>query len=100
MIALLVAVCISLPLIGMGVFGNRFKFDIGGKTSTLSEMMTRPITRMFLKRRESYDRIYNESNMPVGNRPSASEYYDPSAKVNVEISELFSNSENLVTGDN
>ena len=100
MIALLVAVCISLPLIGMGVFGNRFKFDIGGKTSTLSEMMTRPITRMFLKRRESYDRIYNESNMPVGYRPSASEYYDPSAKVNVEVSELFSNSENLVTGDN
>ena len=90
---LLIIACIAVPLVGMSVFRNRITFDFGGKVETLSEIMTRPITKLLNSRRDSYEKLKEETNMLVGKRPPAYEYYDSKTKIEFDNAELFSNSE-------
>ena len=90
---LLIIACIAVPLVGMSFFRNRISFDVGGKVETLSEIMTRPITKLLNSRRDSYDKLKEETNMLVGKRPPAYEYYDSKTKIEFDNAELFSNTE-------
>ncbi|MBR6881118.1 MAG: hypothetical protein IKN14_08600 [Clostridiales bacterium] len=93
MFVLLVIACIATPILLMGIFTKSISLDFAKKGESVTGFLTRPITRLLLKRRDSYNRLYNESNLSVGRRPPAGEYYDSTAKTEIEISELFSNSE-------
>ena len=90
---LFIIACIAVPLVGMSLLRNRISFDVGGKVETLSEIMTRPITKLLNSRRDSYEKLKEETNMLVGKRPPAYEYYDSKTKIEFDNAELFSNSE-------
>ena len=92
-LTLLIVLCVSVPLVGMSIMRNGFNFDIGGKTEAAAGFITRPITRILDSRRESYKKLYEETNMHVGKRPPAYEYYDSKTKIEFDNAELFSNSE-------
>ena len=59
----------------------------------------KPFAKLYLWRRNSYDKLSDETNMMVGKRPPATEYYDTKAKIEFENMEHFVNSENLITGN-
>ena len=99
MVVLLVTLCVGLPFVLMGVFSRRYSFDFIKKGESVTSMLTRPVTGIIAKRRASYDRLASETNMTVGKRPPAGEYFDPKAEPRFDTSELFSNSENIITGD-
>jgi hypothetical protein len=82
-----------VPLVGMSLLRNRITFDVGGKVETLSEIMTRPITKLLNSRRDSYEKLKEKTNMLVGKRPPAYVYYDSKTKIEFDNAELFSNTE-------
>ena len=73
--------------------GYQHKSNLGAKIEPIAEFLTRPVTKLATKRRLSYMNLCNETNMVVGPRPPAEEYYDSRAKIEFENTELFSNSE-------
>lgn len=90
---LFIVLCMSVPLVGMSLMRNHFTFDIGGKVETLTGVLTLPIRKILNSRRDSYKNLYDETNMLVGKRPPAYEYYDSKTKIDLDNAELFSNSE-------
>ena len=92
-IFLLSGVCLISPLLALLIMGHTFKFNLGEKVEPVLEFLTRPVTRLSTKRRASYLKLLNETNMVVGPRPSAEEYYDSRAKIEFENSEIYNSPE-------
>lgn len=95
---ILIIACVAVPTVGMSLFSKSVSLDIGGKVETVSEILTRPVTRLLNSRRDSYDRLKDETNMLVGKRPPAYVYYDSKTKTEFDSAELFSNSEFIAKG--
>ena len=92
-IALLCALGMFSPMMALLLMGHTFNFNLGGKLEPVAEFLTRPIRKISEKRSISYQKLRNETNMVVGSRPSAEEYYDSRAKIDFDNSEMFSNAE-------
>lgn len=93
LIVILALVCLASPVGIMIFIGYQHKSNLGAKIEPIAEFLTRPVTKLATKRRLSYMNLCNETNMVVGPRPPAEEYYDSRAKIEFENTELFSNSE-------
>ncbi len=64
-----------------------------------ASVFIKPLAKLYLWRRNGYDKLSDMTNMMVGKRPPATEYYDTKAKIEFENMESFVNSENLITGN-
>lgn len=93
LVFLLSGVCLISPILALLIMGSTFKFNLGEKLEPVLAVLTRPVTKLSDKRSDSYRKLRNETNMVVGPRPSAEEYYDSRAKIEFENSEIFSNPE-------
>ena len=91
LVVLIAMVSLISPIFIMGLLGSRINFGLNIEPAL--EFLTRPVTKLSNKRRESYIKLLNETNMTVGPKPSANEYYDSRAKIEFENSESFSNVE-------
>lgn len=92
-ILILILICLASP-IGIIVFMAYFnKGSIAAKIEPIAEFFTRPVSKLAARRHKSYFDLCNETNMEVGPRPPAEEYYDSRAKIDFENTELYSNSE-------
>ena len=90
---LLCGVLFASPMLALLIMGYRVNFNIGGKLEPVAELLTRPVRKLSDKRSDSYRKLRNETNMVVGSRPSADEYYYSRAKIEFDNSEFFSNAE-------
>lgn len=93
LIVILAVVCLASPIGIMCFLGIRLAFHFGDKVEPVLEFFTRPVTKLSARRRNSYMKLFNETNMVVGPRPPAEEYYDSRAKIEFDNTELFSNTE-------
>lgn len=62
-------------------------------------LILRPLGKLWTTRRASFDKLNDETNMMVGKRPPATEYYDTKAKIEFDNAELYMESETLLTGN-
>ncbi len=90
-LAFIIGLVILASPIGMLCLGGYvFKFNVKDKIEPIAGFLTRPFVNIATKRRDSYTKLKNETNMIVGPRPSAEEYYDSKAKIEFENTETFS----------
>ncbi len=90
---LLFGASLLVPFLSLLIMGMTFEFKLGEKAEPVLEFLTRPFTRLSAKRRDSYLKLLNETNMVVGPRPSAEEYYDSRARIEFENSEVYNSPE-------
>lgn len=90
---LLFGASLFVPILALLIMGMKIDFKLGERAEPVLEFLTRPFSRLSAKRRDSYLNLLNETNMVVGPRPSAEEYYDSRAKIEFENSEIFNSQE-------
>ena len=93
LVLLIAMVCLASPIGIIVIIAYANKTSIKEKIEPVTEFLTRPVTKLAKRRNRSYMKLYNRTNMVVGPRPPAEEYYDSRAKIEFENTELFSNSE-------
>lgn len=93
LIVVLATICLMSPLGIMCIIGYTARTSLSEKIEPVTEFLTRPIRKLSDKRRDSYMKLFNESNLNVGPRPPAEEYYDSRAKIEFDNNALYNNSE-------
>ena len=93
LIIILATICLMSPLGIICILGYAARTSISEKIEPITEFVTRPVRKLADKRRDSYMKLYNETNMVVGPRPPAEEYYDSRAKIEFDNNALYSNAE-------
>ena len=86
-------VILASPIGILCIGGYVFKFNIKDKIEPIANLMTKPFVAVATKRRDSYMKLRNETNMIVGTRPPAEVYYDSRAKIDFNNSEYISDSD-------
>ena len=93
LVFIIAAICLFSPIGIMCLLAYKAKTSIVEKIEPFTEFLTRPVRKLADKRRASYIKLFNETNLNVGPRPPAEEYYDTTARIDFDNNELFSNSE-------